>query len=72
MEELNKKVEGNVTEFKDLYFATTSVVTDLGKNHQLMLKSFLERLLDNGTFEGISTNYLFMEERYHYNGEIWQ
>ena len=56
MEELNKKVEGNVTEFKDLYFATTSVVSDLGKmgkNHQLMLKSFLERVLDNGTFEGI-------------------
>lgn len=53
MEELNKKVEGNVTEFKDLYFATTSVVTDLGKKHQLMLKSFLESLLDNGTFEGI-------------------
>lgn len=50
MEEL---IKGR-SEITDLYFATAiiSVVTNLGKNHQEMLKPFLERL-ENSTFKGI-------------------
>lgn len=70
---IEHQMEG-ITELESHHFATTIVISDLGKNHQWMLKLLGENLLGS-IFYTVSSSLpisLFKEKKGSFGGEICQ